>query len=174
MSEAFYLWDPDGLGIEVYADRPRPSWQHANLQLVMTTEPLDVQDVIAAGQGQEWNGMPQATTIGHVHLHVGSLHEAEAFYHSALGFEKMVWDYPGALFLAAGGYHHHLGTNTWAPGPPARDDEARLLEWELSVPSREDAAAAAESLVRSGYRAEPHADGWSASDPWGTRLRILG
>ena len=117
VSEAFYLWDPDGLGIEVYADRPRSAWEYEGRELVMTTEDLNIGDLVEAAGDEAWTGMPPGTTIGHVHLHVGSLAEAEAFYHARLGFDKTVWSYPGALFLAAGGYHHHLGTNVWSPGP---------------------------------------------------------
>jgi catechol 2,3-dioxygenase len=172
VSEALYLWDPDGLGIEVYADRPRDSWTHRDRQLVMATDPLDVTNLVAAGGVRPWDGMPAGTVVGHVHLHVGDLREADAFYHRALGFDRMVWDYPGALFLAAGGYHHHLGTNTWSPGPAARPDEARLLAWELVVPTDGDAAAAAESLRRGGYAAQQVTDGWTATDPWGSPVRI--
>src|SRR3954470_1741440 len=100
VSEALYLWDPDGLGIEVYADRPRSTWRHADRELAMTTDPLDIESVIAAGAGSTWNGAPPGTTMGHVHLHVGALDRAEAFYHRALGFDKTVWSYPGALFLS--------------------------------------------------------------------------
>src|SRR5690606_35217399 len=114
VSEAFYLWDPDGLGIEVYADRPRDAWRAKDRELLMTTDPLDVGALVTASEGRPWNGMPAGTTIGHVHLHVGDLEAADAFYHSALGLDRMVWSYPGALFLAAGGYHHHLGTNIWS------------------------------------------------------------
>lgn len=173
VSEALYLWDPDGLGIEVYADRPSSAWQHRNREVMMTTDPLDIDDVVAAGAGQPWDGIPPATTIGHVHLHVGSLAEAEAFYHSALGFEKMNWSYPGALFLAAGGYHHHLGTNVWSPGPSAKADAARLLEWELVVPHDEDVGAAAGSLRAAGYAANAHGKDCVAVDPWGTQLRVV-
>jgi catechol 2,3-dioxygenase len=172
VSEALYLSDPDGLGIEVYADRPRSTWQHRGREIVMTSDPLDIEDVIAAGAGLPWDGIPRGTTIGHVHLHVGSLAEAEAFYHAALGFEKTNWSYPGALFLAAGGYHHHLGTNVWAPGPPAKEHEARLLEWELAVPRVEEAAAAAESLRAAGYAVKQDGNDCVAADPWGTQLRV--
>jgi catechol 2,3-dioxygenase len=172
VSEAFYLWDPDGLGIEVYADRPRSEWRERNRELVMTTEPLDVQRLVTASAGRPWDGMPAGTTIGHVHLHVGDLDAAERFYHSALGLDKTVWSYPGALFLAAGGYHHHLGTNVWSAEPPSRDDEARLIDWELVVPGEEDAAAAARSLRAAGYDA-PARDGLvTTTDPWGTRLKL--
>jgi catechol 2,3-dioxygenase len=172
VSEALYLTDPDGLGIEVYADRPRNTWRHHDRELAMTTDPLDLQNVIDAGGGDVWDGLPIGTTIGHMHLHVGSLQEADAFYHRALGFDKTVWSYPGALFFSAGGYHHRLGTNTWSPGPSATDDQARLLEWEISVPSGDDAAAAARSLRAAGYAAENAGTSWISADPWGTRLRI--
>ena len=155
VSEAIYLSDPDGLGIEVYADRPRAAWRSdSTRQLFMTTAPLDVRGVMAAAGGAAWTGMPPGTTIGHVHLHVGDLGAAEAFYHRALGFDKVVWNYPGALFLSAGGYHHHLGTNTWSAGPPADERHARLLSWDLVVPRRADAEAAARSLAAAGHAVE--------------------
>jgi catechol 2,3-dioxygenase len=171
VSEALYLWDPDGLGIEVYADRPRDTWQRHDRELAMTTDPLDIQSVIACGRGEPWTGIPAGTTMGHVHLHVGSLEQAEAFYHRALGFDKTVWSYPGALFMSAGGYHHHLATNTWSPGPAASADEARLLEWELIVPSDADVEAAARNLRNAGYSVES-GNRVVAADPWGTRVHI--
>ena len=173
VSEAFYLWDPDDLGIEVYADRPRNTWQHRDREVVMTTDPLDMEGVLVAAGGRRWDGMPPGTTIGHVHLHVGNLADAEAFYHRGLGFDKMNWTYPGALFLAAGGYHHHLGTNVWAQGPSAKEHEARLLEWELRMPQAEDAAAAAENLRAAGYAAREDGQDRVAADPWGTQLRVV-
>lgn len=173
VSEALYLWDPDGLGIEVYADRPRGEWQQSDRELVMTTDPLDIGNVIAEAGGEAWTGAPAGTTMGHVHLHVGSIEHAGRFYHEALGLDKMVWNYPGALFLAAGGYHHHLGTNVWAPGPAPKENQAQLLEWELVVPSAESAAAAAANLRSSGYSATSDSATWSSADPWGTRLRMV-
>ena len=173
VSEALYLTDPDGLGIEVYADRPRSAWTHENRQLTMATNPLDVESLISAAGGEPWTGMPPGTRIGHVHLYVADIDEAGAFYHDALGFDKVVWSYPGALFLSAGGYHHHLGTNTWAAGaPPATDEDARLLEWTVLVPSLTDARAAAGSLEAAGYQVESTPESWLATDPWGTRLRL--
>jgi catechol 2,3-dioxygenase len=138
----------------------------------MTTDPLDVHDLIAAGEGLAWRGLPEGTTIGHVHLHVGDLGEAETFYHRALGFDKTVWSYPGALFLSAGGYHHHLGTNVWSPGPAAAPDDARLLAWELRVPSEDDVRSAARSLRNSGYRFDDSEDGLRVVDLWGTEVRV--
>jgi catechol 2,3-dioxygenase len=172
VSEALYLWDPDGLGVEVYADRPRNSWKHHDRELAMTTDPLDIDSVITAGGGDKWTGAPRGTTMGHVHLHVGRLDRAEAFYHHGLGFDKTVWSYPGALFLSAGGYHHRLGTNVWSPGPGPSRAQAQLLEWELLVPSLEDVAAVGHSLDPEGYRTERTDDTLVAADPWGTRVRI--
>lgn len=176
VSEALYLTDPDGLGIEVYADRPRSSWRHdADRQLVMATEPLDLQNVVAAARGEQWTGMPAGTVVGHVHLFVGDLGTAESFFHRALGFDKVVWNYPGALFLSAGGYHHHLGTNTWATGAqPATDADARLLSWEIILPTAADAEAAARSLTSAGHTASREGGAWVATDPWGTRVRLVG
>jgi len=172
VSEALYLWDPDGLGIEVYADRPRSTWQQHDRELTMTTDPLDIRRVIAAGRGKGWTGAPEGTTMGHVHLHVGNLEQAEAFYHRALGFDKTVWSYPGALFMSAGSYHHHLATNTWSTGPAAGVNEARLLEWELLVPSEPDVESVAHSLRISGYSVEKTANGVAAADPSATRVQV--
>jgi catechol 2,3-dioxygenase len=173
VSEAIYLTDPDGLGIEVYADRPRSTWRSRERQLVMATEPLDASDVIRAAGGAPWTGMPAGTVVGHVHLHVGDLDRAEAFYHAGLGLDKVVWDYPGALFLSAGGYHHHLGTNTWSTGGPPANNQARLLSWDLIVPADSDVRAAAASLEGLGHAVERQAQEWSAADPWGTRVRLV-
>jgi len=175
VSEAVYLTDPDGLGIEVYADRPRDAWRYDERQLYMTTNHLDVDDLVRSAGGERWTGMPPGTVLGHVHLYVDDIDKAAAFYHDALGFDKVVWSYPGALFLSAGGYHHHLGTNTWAADAPrATDDDARLLEWEIVVPSQEDAEQAARSLEAAGYEAErAETGGWRTRDPWGTALIII-
>lgn len=123
VSEALYLDDPDGLGIEIYRDRARHEWPRRNGQLAMATDPLDVQGVHdEPGAEAPWTGLDAGTVIGHVHLHVPHLDAAEALYCGRIGFEPMVRGYPGALFVAAGGYHHHLGLNTWtgigAPPPP--------------------------------------------------------
>lgn len=173
VSEALYLWDPDGLGIEVYADRPRSEWRVSGHELAMATEPLDLRSLVRAAHGAPWKGLPRGTMMGHVHLHVGNLQRAEAVYHAALGFDKVVWSFPGALFLSAGGYHHHLATNTWVEGAsPAGEDDARLIEWELVLPGADDLAAAGESLNRSGYDVRNDRDDRIVSDEWGTHLRL--
>ena len=177
VSEAFYLTDPDGLGIEVYADRPRETWRRNGRELLMATDPVDVAGVVAAAGGGVWTGMPPGTTMGHVHLHVGDLALASRFYSAALGLDRVVWSYPGALFLSAGGYHHHLGTNVWA-GSSARApeaDQAQLLEWTLELPDAESVRSAAASLVAAGFAAEIAPEGTAARtrDPWGTPLALV-
>jgi catechol 2,3-dioxygenase len=174
VSEAIYLQDPDGLGIEVYADRPRERWRYEDRQLAMTTEPLDVPDLVRAAQGIPWTGAPAGTVLGHVHLYVRDLERASEFYHEGLGLDKVVWGYPGALFMSAGGYHHHLGTNTWAANAPLpTEDDARLLEWEIVVPNAATIAAAADSLEGRGFETTRGETTVTARDPWGTELRLL-
>lgn len=174
VSEAIYLEDPDGLGIEVYADRPRSQWRTRGRELDIGTAALDLGSLVRAGGGTRWAGMPEGTTMGHVHLSVGDLDRAARFYHGALGFDLVAWSYPGALFVSAGGYHHHLGMNTWA-GPratPPDEREPRLLEWELVLPTREDVDAAARRIEAAGHGVTSGEGGWTAEDPWGTRLRV--
>ena len=123
VSEALYLSDPDGLGIEIYRDRPRETWRVSNAEVIMATDPLDLEHLHdEPGAEAMWTGLETGTVIGHVHLHVPHLNTAEAFYCGRVGFEPTLRGYPGALFVAAGGYHHHLGLNVWtgigAPPPP--------------------------------------------------------
>ena len=173
VSEAIYLSDPDGLGIEVYADRPRESWRIDRGRLTMTTEPLDVQGLVQAGRGEPWTSAPPGTRIGHVHLHVSDLAAAASFYHVGLGLDRVTLEYPGALFMSAGSYHHHLGTNTWAAGAATPNEgDARLLEWTIQLPEHGDVDAAARSLISRGYVVEREGDDAVSVDPWGTRVRI--
>lgn len=176
VSEALYLQDPDGLGIEVYADRPRSSWRYdAEGQLAMATEPLDVGALVRDAGEAEWSGVPAGTTIGHVHLHVGDLERAANFFHRGLGLDKVVWNYPGALFLSAGGYHHYLGLNSWAAGAPAPTEaDARLLDWEIVLPDIRQVEAAARSLESAGYNVSRDGSLVTATDPWGTAVRLRG
>jgi catechol 2,3-dioxygenase len=173
VSEAVYLTDPDGLGIEVYADRPRESWTVASRQLEMTTKPLDVEGVVGSAGGKKWDGMPPGTQIGHVHFYVGDIDRAASFYHAGLGLDKIVWNYPGALFMSAGGYHHHVGVNTWAAGAsPASADDAKLVEWELILPSQSAVKSAGESIATAGYPVNADGDTMLARDDWGIAVRI--
>jgi catechol 2,3-dioxygenase len=173
VSEAVYLTDPDGLGIEVYADRPRDTWTAVERQITMATKPLDVRSVTESAGGKKWDGAPAATMIGHVHFHVGDVDEAERFYHVGLGLDKIVWNYPGALFMSAGGYHHHVGVNTWAAGAPAAtDDDARLLDWELVVPDEGTVNAVARSIESTGFAATRDNGAAIAHDPWGIGVKV--
>ncbi len=172
VSEAFYLSDPDGLGIEVYADRPREAWDVRGDELRMDTLPLDLAGLLAESHGEAWTGAPRATSVGHVHLHVGDLERARAFYVDGVGFDVTVASFPGALFLAAGPYHHHLGLNTWSRAAPAGEDDARLLGWEVVVPTRDDLAAAARRLTRSAPDRGEGSGALSLVDPWGIPLSL--
>jgi catechol 2,3-dioxygenase len=139
----------------------------------MATEPLDAASVIAEGRGEPWRGMPTGTVMGHLHLHVGDIDTASHFYHDAIALDRTVSSYPGALFLSAGGYHHHLGVNTWAGrAAAASDDEARLLEWRMILPTEEATNAVVARLRAAGHDVAGAPDGSVVSDPWGTKLRL--
>lgn len=163
VSEALYITDPDGLGIELYADRPREQWPWRHGRILMDILPLDLRSLLrdaSSGGG----GLPVGTRIGHMHLHVPDLEVASGFYTDQLGLERM-FAMPSALFLAAGGYHHHLGLNTWAtPGSPAAEDEAALLEWELIVPGG----------AELGVGTVPAGGELRLEDPFGMALTLRG
>jgi catechol 2,3-dioxygenase len=137
VSEALYLSDPDGNGIEIYRDRPRAEWTYRGETLQMSTLPLDLEDVLGSlgGETRIPAQVPASTRIGHVHLQVAELERTESFYTEVIGFDVTVRGYPGALFVSAGGYHHHLGLNTWnsAGAAPARPDAVGLRHWELAL-----------------------------------------
>jgi catechol 2,3-dioxygenase len=169
-SQSLYLTDPDGLGVELYADQPRETWVVRGREIVGKVDPLDVDELVTLGERYVWHGLPAGTRIGHVHLFIGDLAAAARFYHEGLGFDKVGWSFPGALFVSAGGYHHHVGLNTWAAGaPPAGDQDAKLIEWELVVrePDR-----TAENLRSRGFVVEDGGGSWLARDPWGIAVRL--
>jgi catechol 2,3-dioxygenase len=170
VSEALYLGDPDGHGIEIYADRPREVWQ-GQVDVRMTSLPLDVDGLLSEldDPAQEpFTGLPEGTTMGHVHLRVAGVGESIAFYRDILGFELMAQLGDQAAFLAAGGYHHHVGANTWqsagAPPPPA--GTARLLHATIVLP---DEAARGEVLARVDH-VEETPEGPLVRDPSGNGL----
>ncbi len=173
-SEALYLSDPDGLGIEVYADHPRELWPRVDGELVSDSLPLDTDSLISAAGGTPYTGMSAGTVVGHVHFYVDNLFQAAAFYERGLGFEATVTSFPGARFVSAGGYHHHVGFNTWAAGAPlAEVDDARLLEWQLVVPA-EISADIAERLGAAGFAPEALPDGSvRVVDPWRSAVRLV-
>jgi catechol 2,3-dioxygenase len=171
VSEAIYLSDPDGNGIELYADRPREAWPPAppGERIGMYTRALDLDDLLATTAGEQpVRHAGDGLRMGHVHLHVGDLEAARAFYVDVLGFEVMA-SLPSALFLAAGGYHHHLGANTWRGEGvgPAPAGTVGLREWTLVL--EPDALAA----IRARLSAAGLGDGDVVEDPWGIRLRLV-
>lgn len=167
VSEALYLAGPEGNGIEIYADRPRESWDRDGEAVRMTTRPLDLRSLVADAGGVA-AGIPRGTRMGHVHLRVDDLEASEAFYGPrGLGLDVTTREYPGARFLSAGGYHHHLGTNVWGVSGSYDPEAAGLAAWTLVIPDVDEASAAA---TRVGAR--PEDGGWIARDPDGIPLRI--
>ena len=173
VSEAVYLIDPDGLSVEVYADRSRAQWVVRDGQIVTGTKPLDFVGLLATPH-ERWLGAPTGTTMGHIHLYIGNLDEAARFYQRALGMDIMTGNFPGALFVAAGGYHHHVGLNTWAAGSPkASRTDARVLFWELLLPDTQELKRVAASMSAAGWHASTAAtDGIYISDPWGINVLL--
>src|SRR5215212_10526228 len=176
VSEALYLQDPEGNGIEIYRDRPRDEWRRNGDDLAMATLPLDLESVLAELDPAERqaNGMPAGTTMGHVHLQVADIPAAERFYNRGLGLDVMVRSYPGALFLAAGGYHHHVGVNTWQSqgAPPPPEGALGLDRYELVLPDPAERDSAAERLAEAGAVPQRLDEGVLASDPSGNRVLL--
>jgi catechol 2,3-dioxygenase len=173
VSEAIYLYDADGNGLEIYRDRPREEWPWKDGLVQMANKPLDFEGILAEGGKEEPDEhLPAGTRIGHVHLQVGDLVEAEKFYTGALGFTKTA-TLPGALFASAGGYHHHIAANVWdskdAPSPPA--EMAGLAELTLKLP-RTDIASVKKRIDEAGVKTESAENGVVLFDPWRTKIRI--
>ncbi|MGH2404970.1 MAG: VOC family protein [bacterium] len=178
VSEALYLADPEGNGIELYADRPREQWPRRGDRIAMATDPLDLDDLLGelsrgAGDQHEF-ALDPATRIGHIHLRVSDLATAEAFYAGLLGFDVMVRDYPGALFVSAGGYHHHIGLNTWgsAGAPPPPPDSAGLRDFTIRLPDEDALQPVLQRLRAGGVKAAQTPDGWRVVDPAGNGVLL--
>ncbi|MBB3772352.1 catechol 2,3-dioxygenase [Angulomicrobium tetraedrale] len=176
VSEALYLDDPDGNGIEIYRDRPASEWRWENGTVAMATDQLDGRGLLneAPAATPLDEPLPAGTRVGHVHLQVGDLAGARRFYVDHLGFDVTTDRYPGALFVSAGGYHHHLGLNVWQSrgGGPAPQDSVGLVHYAIKLP---DAAAVEALRIRlevAGESTAPIPGGFSAADPWGTRVRV--
>jgi catechol 2,3-dioxygenase len=172
VSEALYLSDPDGNGIELYRDRPREEWSYAQGQLQMATLPLHLRgladELPAADRPQP--AVPAGTVIGHIHLQVASIADAEAFYHGVLGFDVTTRGYPGALFVSAGGYHHHLGLNTWhsAGSGPAVPGAVGLRSYEVVLPERAELDRVLDRVRDAGLAIDTGAEDFAAvRDPSG-------
>ena len=176
VSEAIYLGDPDGHGIEIYADRPRERWEGQVER--MTTLPLDVRDLLSELDDPErepFDGLPAGTRMGHVHLQVRDLEEAVRFYRDVLGFDLMARYGGQAAFLSAGGYHHHVGANTWnslgAAPPP--DGAAALRHATIVLPGAAERDRVAARVEAAGGEAEERDGGVVVRDPSGTALLLV-
>jgi catechol 2,3-dioxygenase len=175
VSEALYLSDPDGNGIEIYRDRPRDEWRHDHGQLQMATLPLDLRGIVGelGPDPTPQATVPPETVMGHVHLQVADLNDAEAFYHGVLGFDVTVRGYPGALFVSAGGYHHHLGLNTWnsvgaGPAPPGA---VGLRSYEVRLPDAAELERVRRRVDAAGVPVETDSSGaTTVRDPSGNRV----
>jgi catechol 2,3-dioxygenase len=175
VSEAFYLDDPEGNGIEVYYDRPLETWEWTGDALKITTDPLDVDDILREVRPDaEYPGAPDGFRIGHVHLRVGDVARAETFYRDAIGLDVTRRRH-GASFMSSGRYHHHIAGNVWhSAGAGQRDEKRAGLSW-LTLEAA-DAAAFETVKARLGQSGTPPlvtSSGIETADPWGTRVRIV-
>jgi catechol 2,3-dioxygenase len=179
VSEAFYLADPDGNGLELYRDRPRAEWQWEGGQVRMASDPIDLAGMWAEigddAAALEDVRMPAGTKLGHMHLRVSDVAQAERFYHDVLGFDVTA-RWPGAVFLSAGGYHHHLGLNMWESrgGKPPVEPSAGLREFSIVLPGQAARDTLAQRIEAAGTATEREADGGiTVYDPFQNRIRLV-
>lgn len=175
ISEAIYLPDPDGNGIELASDYPKDTWPDPSDVTAIAPNPLDMGRLFNLVSGREPE--PEAdpgTKIGHLHLHVGDVTEGLAFYRDILGFDLITY-MDSAAFVSAGGYHHHLAFNVWQGkgAPPSPAEAAGLLYWTIELPTSEDVSAARDRLNASGAETVDVAEGFAASDPWGIAFHVV-
>lgn len=175
VSEAIYLWDPDNNGIEIYRDRPREEWSWRGDQVQMANRPLDFQGLLSQPEVEALAAQPMkaGTRIGHIHLQVDDLARARSFYGDVVGFSPTA-TLPGAQFLAAGHYHHHLGANVWESrnGPPPSPDTAGLTRMTLELPDEESMQALQARLQAAGVGTKADDGGFDFFDPWRTRVAV--
>ena len=176
VSESVYLDDPEGNGIEVYADRAPDTWKWENGSVAMATDQLDFDSLLALTDTRttKYAKAPDDLRIGHMHLRVGDLEQADRFYGSAIGLDP-TRKRSGAAFLSSGRYHHHLGINVWqSAGAGTRDSTAMGLAWfSLEIATEEILQAQTQRLQRSGAPVTAIENGIETSDPWGTGLRLI-
>jgi catechol 2,3-dioxygenase len=169
VSEALYLDDPDGNGLEIYRDRPRSEWRWRGDRVEMDTLPLDADGIMGALQGapEPWQGMPPGTRIGHIHLRVADVAMAEAFYHGVLGFD-VTTHYTGAVFLSAGGYHHHIGANIWesAGGSPPPPNTIGLRSFVILLPDAAALSRVRDQITAAGVGVRTQDGVLAVDDPW--------
>jgi catechol 2,3-dioxygenase len=176
VSEAFYLDDPEGNGIEVYNDRPPDRWQREGETIVMPTKPLDIEAIVrdVDPNNAAYPAAPEGLRIGHIHLRVGDVDQAESFYRGAIGLER-TRARGGATFMSSGGYHHHIGANVWhSPGAGQRDPDRAGLSWfSIEAADRDVMDDVNARLKKAGAPVTATPAGMETADPWGTRIRFL-
>ncbi|MFG6117658.1 VOC family protein [Thalassobacillus sp. B23F22_16] len=175
VSEALYLNDPDGNGIEIYVDRDPSVWEWRNGEVAMTVDPLDFANLLKDGDSEKaWDGLPADTVMGHIHLHVSHLHEAEEFYTKGLGFEVVNRFGDQALFISAGNYHHHIGLNTWngVGAPEAPQNSVGLESFTILMPDEEYRKNVVASLERIGATVTEDNGIVTTKDPSGNRIHL--
>ncbi|HEV3138930.1 MAG TPA: VOC family protein [Vicinamibacterales bacterium] len=174
VSEALYLADVDGNGIEIYRDRPRREWPFVDGQLRMGADAIDLEELLSSANGATGAGLSSATKMGHVHLHVSRLADAERFYVDVLGFELMQRYGPSALFVSAGGYHHHIGLNTWAGvgAPPPPPGAMGLKYFVVQLPNEQARASVIDRVRAAAIHVDRADDGMLVRDPAGNALTL--
>lgn len=173
VSEALYLADPDGNGIEIYVDRSPSQWNWKNGEVEMSTDPIDVDGLLAEGR-DGWRNLPDGTKMGHIHLHVSELEKTKEFYCQGLGFEVVCKYGNQALFISSGGYHHHIGLNTWngIGAPQASDKSVGLIDYTLVFPSDNERDKAMQRLKEMGYEVTLKEKVYVTIDPSGNRIKL--
>lgn len=176
VSEALYLSDPEGNGIEIYRDREPEQWNWNNDEVAMAVDPIDAQGLVEAAQNspEPWKGMPETTVMGHIHLHVSNLVEARDFYVEALGFEVVSSLGGQALFLADQKYHHHIGMNVWnGTGIPALPEKEAGLHYYTLIMEEDKRKELGKKLQTMGTEIVEHGNYWEVKDPSGNAIRLL-
>ena len=174
VSEAIYLSDPEGNGIEVYVDRRVSDWHDTNGNIQMATNPLDIHDLLAAAGDTQWSGYPSGGSIGHVHLQVGDTAKADRFYRDILGFDATV-DYPGASFYGSGGYHHQIAGNVWNSRQAGKRPEgvAGLVGVEIILRNADSLGPITARAKSAGITVTEQPRGITLHDPWGTAITLM-
>ncbi|UFU01345.1 VOC family protein [Radiobacillus kanasensis] len=175
VSEALYLSDPDGNGIEIYIDRDPSVWNWNKGEVAMTVDPLNFEDLLTSGNQEEpWKGLPAGTVMGHIHLHVSELEKTEEFYTKGLGFEVVSRFGAQALFISTGKYHHHIGLNTWnGVGAPSPSDRSVGLDFfTLIYPDEEARDKVTDDLIKIGATVTEEKGIFVTSDPSGNRIYL--
>ncbi|KXH81947.1 VOC family protein [Sporosarcina sp. HYO08] len=174
VSEALYLSDPDGNGIEIYIDRDPSEWDWHNGEVAMTVDPLNFRDLLAGARKQSWNGLPAGTVMGHIHLHVAELKKTEEFYIKGLGFEVVNRYGTQALFIADGKYHHHIALNTWngVGAPVPSPNHVGLESFTLMLPNEEKKNKVIAQLKNMGAAVTEENGSIVTTDPSGNRIHL--